>query len=71
MSNNRNAGIRISPESSAGRTSFGVPLEKLSQGDSKVRHNGSTSFTLLDKMELIAVIDHARLNSVGGLDTYL
>ena len=72
VSNNRDADIDVEPESSAVGANLGVPCVELGKADRVLLCNGRAVITILDKVESIAVVGHARLdgcrslNAVGG-----
>lgn len=57
-----NTSVGIGPETGAASPSSGVPLDEVGNGDSILLRDGVTILAALDKMELLAVGNHAVLN---------
>lgn len=68
MPDDRNAGVRIRPETSASATSGRIPCGELRQSDAVGRNNSSAILALFHQIKLIAVADHARLRRLRSRD---
>jgi hypothetical protein len=68
VSDNRDADIDIEPESFAAGANVRVPCVELRKADGAVLCNGRAIVTILDPVESVAVVDHARLDRCRGLN---
>lgn len=71
MAGYRDTGICIRPQAGTGSAYFRIPLAKFSLSDAVLGGDIRTAFILFDKVELITVVDNARLNRGRGLDALI
>jgi hypothetical protein len=64
----RDADIDVGPESFTASANVKVPCMEMTKADGVLPWDGRSVITILDQVESIAVVDHARLDGYGSLD---